>query len=513
MANREELLIIRAARAGQAAAQLTLGKRYLFGSPGLPKSSATALYWLDRAARQHEQDAWILIGSHIPFETVRQATQPDKLCFWYERAFDAGVVQAGLVFAKLVLAQGKEAVDESLCRKALLALKTAAHAGIPDAQWLLAQHIERMQAGAPHRSSDNQDDNGEASTGTKEAALEWTMRAAAGGMVQAQRALADRAWDAADYPMFLHWALPLAREIARYASALNKTALQLRNDDALLLSRSAQALSRTADPDQEEMERYWELAAQAGDRNAQFSLGLWLARMDANGARTVAIPGLAHYKKSLRWLALSAEQGLADAWYAMSKIYLKPEFSQRSVADAQRYLERAAESGHSAAQAELGMSAWRTRREQSSNDTRAVYWLQKAAAQGNREARILLEKIAGHASPAAWAQAAKRRLTRDMVNVFPFLAARIELAALFGLSRTEALLLDLNAADCGHCLLVDIRAQHPRSGRRLILVQTGHERQTLSRIARLFEDVDCGPDGPEGNYRQRLYRLKSLVHD
>jgi len=26
-----------------------------------------------------------------------------------------------------------------------------------------------------------------------------------------------------------------------------------------------------------------------------------------------------------------------------------------------------------------------------------------------------------------------------------------------------------------------------------------------------FEQVDCGPAGPEGNYRQRLYRLRTLL--
>ena len=52
MANREELGIIRGARAGNAAAQLELGKRYLFGGTGLPKSLPTALHWLDRAAQQ-----------------------------------------------------------------------------------------------------------------------------------------------------------------------------------------------------------------------------------------------------------------------------------------------------------------------------------------------------------------------------------------------------------------------------------------------------------------------------
>ena len=42
MANREELAIIRGARAGRAEAQLALGKLYLFGSAGLPKSLPTA---------------------------------------------------------------------------------------------------------------------------------------------------------------------------------------------------------------------------------------------------------------------------------------------------------------------------------------------------------------------------------------------------------------------------------------------------------------------------------------
>jgi len=44
MANQEELLIIRSARAGHPQAQLALGKRYLFGSTNLPQSHTTALH-------------------------------------------------------------------------------------------------------------------------------------------------------------------------------------------------------------------------------------------------------------------------------------------------------------------------------------------------------------------------------------------------------------------------------------------------------------------------------------
>jgi hypothetical protein len=59
--------------------------------------------------------------------------------------------------------------------------------------------------------------------------------------------------------------------------------------------------------------------------------------------------------------------------------------------------------------------------------------------------------------------------------------------------------------------VIDIRASYGRSKRRLVLVDTAQERHALDRIARLFEGIDCGPSGPEGNYRQRLYRLRTLL--
>jgi hypothetical protein len=100
---------------------------------------------------------------------------------------------------------------------------------------------------------------------------------------------------------------------------------------------------------------------------------------------------------------------------------------------------------------------------------------------------------------------------RELAASQPLLAGRLELAAIFKLTRAEALLLDVRAADQGHCLVIDIRASYGRSKRRLITIANAIERHALDRIARLFDNVDCGPAGPEGNYRQRLYRLKTLV--
>jgi TPR repeat protein len=390
-------------------------------------------------------------------------------------------------------------------QKALRALHTAAHAGIAEAQWLLAQYGGQSATalcgtGVPPEPATQHD------TGIM---LEWATRAAHSGVGDARRALADHAWATGNHADFIRWALPLARELLGRDP---RTALG--EQELGLLSRCADAVVATGEGDPNEALRLWERAAQAGERHAQFSLGLWYARMDSRGHRISGLAGTANYKKSIRWLSQSAEQGLPEAWYALSRIYLKPECSQRNLGDAQRYLELAAEAGHGPAQLELGMHEWRTRRDDESKDLRAALWLQKAAAQGGElgeQARQLLAKIAVSAKPASWAAEALRRSSREAASMYPSLMARLELAAWFGLSRSEALLLDPRAADCGHCLLVDIRSQHRHSKRRLVLIETGEQRQALDRIVRLFEYVDCGPDGPEGNYRQRLYRLKTLL--
>ncbi|MQR00283.1 tetratricopeptide repeat protein [Glaciimonas soli] len=542
MAKREDLAIIRAARAGQGAAQLALGKRYLFGGNGLPQSLPTALHWLDRAAQQQEAEAWIMIGSHIPLEIARGASNPLDLCTWYERAFDAGVMQAGLVLAQLVLNCNalvhshvhQRPALKAFREKAMKALAAAAHAGIAEAQWLLAQYSSKLDDAKATPKLDHLADDGhevDHFAAPKEqgdgigsdggSTLEWTARAANAGVMQAQYSLAQISWDDEDMSVFLARALPLARTVMQqYSASLlqlhtpsDALARQLSSEQLLLLTRCAQALMAIADADADlnEMQQFLELAATADDKVAQLTLGLWYARMDINGERTTVGTGSANYKKAIRWLTAAGERGSADAWYALSQIYLKSEFSQRNLVDMLRHLEHAAEMGHSTAQLECGVSAWRNRREKLNNDVQAVYWLQKSAAQGREEAQVLLEKIADYPEAMAWALNAKQQLSRELINSYPFLTARIELAVLFGLSRPEALLLDLNQADRGHCLVVDIRADYARSKRRLVLIETGEQRQSLDRIVRLFEDVDCGPNGPEGNYRQRVYRFKAAL--
>ncbi|WP_305824923.1 tetratricopeptide repeat protein [Massilia brevitalea] len=508
MANREELAIIRGARAGRADAQLALGKRYLFGSAGLPQSLPTALHWLDRAAHQGCLESCQLIGNHVPVELARQHAGP--LAPWYERAYDAGNTRAGLVLAQLLL-QEPGAAMPALRAKALRALEDAARAGFAEAQWLLARQPEAAAGSVVQATGPSVRSAPGAAAGTAGPGQPWLHRAADNGLAEAQFALLGQSWEAGRWTDYLERALPLARALAKGGK---EQAQRLTPGEVGLLSRVARLLEHgegAGSVDEVELHTFWELAAAEHDRHAQLAMGLWYARMQVDGTRVAGGAGAANFKKAIRWLMLAGEQGLAAAWYALSRIYIKPEFSQRNVADAQRYLERAAEMGYRVAQLECGNNAWRARRENESNDVRAVYWLQQAAAGGCPEAAEALHKIAPRLLDAVHTETGALLDYSIDLSSHPLLAARLELAALFSLSRAEALLVDLHAADQGHCLVIDIRASYGRSKRRLVMIDTAQERQALDRIVALFEHIDCGPGGPEGNYRQRLYRLRTVV--
>ena len=207
MANREQLRIIRAARAGDKFAQLALGRHYLFGGGGLPQNFATALHWLDRAAIQEIQEAWILIGTHISFDTAQRAALP-RLLDWYQKAFDAGVVQAGLVLAQLAQARHDATGDTSMHDLAVRALQATAQAGLPDAQRLLAQQQRGNNAAAQSMARLST----AASPGPDAGIAEPDQRIS-------RHALAERAWAMADYASFLRWSLPHARDLVRRSAA------------------------------------------------------------------------------------------------------------------------------------------------------------------------------------------------------------------------------------------------------------------------------------------------------
>lgn len=211
MATRELLPVIRAARAGDAAAQVSLGTHYLFGGSGLARNVVSALHWLDRAARQHNPEAWLLIGEHISFDVARLAADKSALLLWYERAFESGVQRAGVTLARLVM--DNPHLHGAWHARAMRILHVSARDGSADAQWLLAQHAPESAPADRQRPTVM---NAASCPDTRKKSLtplDWAASAADAGIPAARHVLAEHAWAAADYTAFLHWSLPLAREV------------------------------------------------------------------------------------------------------------------------------------------------------------------------------------------------------------------------------------------------------------------------------------------------------------
>jgi len=520
MANRNQASEMRKARAGDVSAQIALAKRYLSGELGLGQNEALALHWLNRAAVQGCVEAWMLIGSKISFDVAKASLDVASVVGSYKRAYDAGIVDAGLIFVKLALTLDSLRTDQSMRAEALQVLEAIAVLGVAEAQWLLAQIVEnasdRQENFLPKGFVDKSLAPATFSTSQPDTA-HWTISAANGGVKEAQIVLANQALANCDYAMFLKWALPVARTFLQRTSIGTKLIDFLPVDqhltqlEARLLYECGIALCTQPGVNINEAQRFLEIAAIGDNELAQLSLGLSYAKLEHPTLCTPPNPGKASFKKAILWLQRAGNKGLPDAWYALSKIYLKAEFGERSVLESERYLKRAAEYGHCAAQLEFGMRAWRRRHKEADADLIAVYWIQQAALQNNEEAKTLLESIAPRSKPTSWALKKLKLLTPEVKRVYPFLTSRIEIAATFGLTQLEALWIDVLKADHNYCLVVDVTANSPKTKRRLISITDTEERNKLDLAKNLFQGIECGIEGPEGDYRKRLYQLEKLM--
>ena len=522
MANREQLAEINKARAGDVKAQISLAKRYLSGEPNLARNDTTALLWLERAAQKGSLDACMLIGTHISIETAQRSASPDSLLNCYKQAFSVGIDAAGLTFAELALMQPDRRPD--LLADTRTILESLARKNVAKAQWLLVsafsinQSFQNTQYQAPNTSKDDTNFSGAFLEVSEKKQKEWTTSAAFGGIPEAKLVLAESAWQNNNYQEFLQWALPEAELISQQYPLKSGNAASAATDTQRLTSCKTELLYRCVvclcKVNAKELDKavlYLEIAASEGHSLAQLSLGLWLAKMDSQIVPIPPHPKRASFERAIEWLTSAGDQGLVAAWYALSKVYLKAEFVGRSLVKAEHFLKCASELGLSEAQLELGTREWRMRHKSKGSDLNAALWLKKAARQGCNEAEVMLEKVAPCARQSAWAIETLSLLTSEAKKAEPFLTVRIELAALVGLSKLEALWLDIQAADQGHCLVVDV-AQHARNTkRRLISIQKVEERQLIERMKLLFHGIESNKYGPEGDYRRRLYRLDKLL--
>lgn len=258
-------------------------------------------------------------------------------------------------------------------------------------------------------------------------------------------------------------------------------------------------------------------AAELGLTAAKLTIGLQLAQLGESPAskNITGNKSNASLKKAAHWLELAAKDGDRDAWYALGKIYRRPQFSGYNAKESDRCFENAADLGHPQAQFRRGANLWRKREQLQENvrGLQASYWVWQALQQGVPEAGELLGKIlesAPHPKKNDWyalaclaEQALENHAEHKIGEEWGLLCHRLIIANQFNLSKAELLLCEIGQLQHEHCVVLDIRHELPKILPRLIQIDTIKQRRSLLAAGKAF----AGTESEEGNLRQRRYRF------
>ena len=192
-------------------------------------------------------------------------------------------------------------------------------------------------------------------------------------------------------------------------------------------------------------------------------------------------------------------------------------FAKRDLRRARQHLESAAHAGIAAAQVALARRLM-VRDADLEACLQAGHWLGMAMDDPlvRAEAETLLDGLADRAPD--WPPdvlAAQARLLPLLAENHPRLAARMTLAARFGLTTRETLFLDLLRIDQGWCLLADVKQYFHYKPWRLVRCIGDEQREALrqaleSALPSFRGEVEMFPD-TVGSTRARARRLEALL--
>ncbi|MEW5882333.1 MAG: hypothetical protein AB1761_18075 [Pseudomonadota bacterium] len=473
---REVLSALTAARRGALAAQVFVGRCYLHGAESFPRQRATGIRYLSAAAAAGDRAAEQELANSLSLEEVVRHRLVDLL----RGAAFAGNAQAQYKLGLWLL------TDDRTHEEGERWLRRAAESGLAPARVALAH---RLLAAPSARGHDE--------------AVRLLKAEAIAGNEEAWFPLSRAALTAGDLRLFAS-ALRRACE-RRCALTLDAARLVV---EALMLERAGRI-----DPvliAAETLRAALEACAENEVPEALLLLGRVLAGLDEDLRERVALPGSRKLGRGIALLLKAADAGLAEALVALADVHELHRSLPSSMRMARYYLERAAERGIDAAVLRLGrmlLAAACT----PSDLVRAVEVLHPLALRGHT---IAVQLLATLVSKVDGDEQRAQHLLAMIATQNALLAARLALARAFGLTRHEALTLDVIRAQRPWGLWVDpspFFAQRRKSTPRAVPALTPSAHHAMARAASLFERVDAGPAGAEGDYRARVYALRTTL--
>jgi TPR repeat protein len=139
-----QALLKQAAQAGDARADLLLGKLLFKGAPGIPAQATAAIPWLEAAVKGGQLGAAHYLGMIYRQNLPEQARSPEKALHWLEVAAKAGFADSQFLLGQMIMTGDGTAADPETARKWF---EAAAEQDHPEANLELLMAYTRNEMG------------------------------------------------------------------------------------------------------------------------------------------------------------------------------------------------------------------------------------------------------------------------------------------------------------------------------------------------------------------------------
>lgn len=467
---RQDIQLLASARQGDLEARYEVGRRYLLGVEGFPLHTDTALEYLTHTSLEPSERAARTIAEALPLhELVRRSLLPALV----------KAARAGSTGAQVKLGAWR-ALTSADPAEPTRWLDAAAAAG--DAGARAAAHALRSRPGNP-------------------AAVLGALQAAPGidlaRLVPQALSAAIQSDDATEIARVLSGTLtarcPVTPELA---DAVCTALARLENDAEPRLSCANGAV-----------ESILEDCIRRGNSRAELLLGRALSGFGPRSLPASLLTAGQNLRRGAALLLRAADAGLTEAWMVLYRIHADNRSSVSNPQMARFFLEKAALAGELCAQRRLGALILRSATTVHESE-RGIHWLHQAARRQDALAAQLLGSlvlpVAGSDTEADAAIDAVRR--ED-----PWLACRLRTARDFGLTKLEAMSVDIVAGFRPWGLVVGPNpsiAQARLAAPRAIPALRPLAFENLRRSVVFFEQSRHDGSPIEGDRRKRTHRLR-----
>ena len=472
---RQDIQLLARARQGDIDARCEVGRRYLLGTDGFPHHVSTGLDYLAHASLADSARAAVIVAEALSLHELIRLQQTPALI----AAASAGSAVAQIKYGAWVCASQRHPHE---ARRWLEPAAQAGHVGASAALQALAQPQHAVRS-------------------TVLAALDHSGNIDARAVALLAVALSAQGDDAE----------LMAQTLASLLALVPVTAPGVADAVCAALARAASLPGWVAaDIAPEVIERCLDARAMQGDAQAAWLLGRALCGIDQAPLQARALAAGQNMRKGAALLLRAADAGVDEAWLLLYRVHADNHASVANPQMARFFLEKAALRGDVEARRRLGALILRTASRLHESE-QGMHWLHEAAAAGDACAAQLLHSLVLPVSgDEAMAMSAIEAIRRDD----PWLACRLRTARDFGLTKLEALSVDIVAGVRSWGLVVGPNpfiVQSKLAAARAVPALTATAGQNLRRSAAFLQQARQDGGAVEGDLRKRAMRLRRML--